>query len=85
MMEMSVGKVPRPGPERRRQGRGWQICTEEERRAADLAAVRHPIIAELVRRCIVDYDDERAPAAEIVANLERALAGPRMDRPAGSV
>ena len=70
MMEMSVGKGPRPGPEKRREGRRWHIFTEIERRAADLAAVKHPIVADLARRCIADYDDERVDAAEMVAALD---------------
>jgi hypothetical protein len=73
MVEMSVGKVPNPGPERRREGRGWHVCTEEERRATDLAAVRHPFVVELARRCIVDFDEERADAAEIVQYLQAEM------------
>jgi cell fate regulator YaaT (PSP1 superfamily) len=70
MIEMSAGKSPRPGPDRRRVGGRWHLCTEEERREADLAAVQHPIVAELARLCIVDFDDERADAAEIVRRLQ---------------
>ena len=73
MIEMSVGKVPNPGPERRKVGRRWHLCTEEERRAADLAAVRHPAVVELATRCIADFDDERADAAEVVALLKIAI------------
>lgn len=67
---MSVGKLPRPGPEKRREGRGWHIFTEMERRAMDLAAVKHPIVADLASRCIADYDDERVDAAEMVEALD---------------
>ena len=70
---MGVGEVPNPGPQRGWEGRGWHHFREEERRAADLAAVRHPIVADLARRCLVDYDeyDERAAAAEIATELGR--------------
>ena len=40
MVELSSGAPPRPGPELRREGRIRVSVPEEERRAADLAAVR---------------------------------------------
>ena len=69
MIEMNVGRIPRPGPERRREGRGWHHFTEEERRAGDLDAVRHPPLKVLARRCIIDYDGDRPAAVEIAAEL----------------
>ena len=39
---------------------------EEERRAADMAAAHNPEIAAIARRCIVDYDVERADALEVL-------------------
>ena len=75
MVEMSTGTGPNPGPEMRKEGRRRVGVPEEERRAADLAAVRHPVIAELARRCIVDDDGERADAAEIVERLAAATVG----------
>ena len=73
MIEMSVGRTPRPGPTRRRQGRGWHHFTEEERRAVDLDAVRHPAVKELARRCILDFDGDRAGAADIAAAVKAHL------------
>eukprot|EP01043_Picozoa_sp_COSAG02_P026519 COSAG02_NODE_1531_length_12086_cov_22.388588_6_plen_81_part_00 len=73
MIEMNVGKVPRPGPARRREGRGWHYFTEEERRVGDLDAMRNPAVEALARRCIVDYDGDRPGAAEIAAALAAHL------------
>ena len=47
-------------------GRQRVAVPEEERRAKDIAAVRHPEIRQIVTRCIVDDDAARATAAAIV-------------------
>lgn len=65
--EVSTGRRPQPGPPWRQQGRERVAVPEEERRAADLAAVRHETVAALAARCIVDHQDARASAAEMVA------------------
>jgi serine/threonine protein kinase len=65
MIEMSARSTPNPGPETRREGGRRMMVPEEERRAADLERVRHPVILELAARCIVDDDEQRADAAEI--------------------
>lgn len=73
MIEMNVGRAPRPGPSLRREGRGWHHFTEEERRAGDLDAMRHPAVEVLARRCILDFDGDRPGAAEIAAELAAQL------------
>ena len=45
--ELSTGKTPNPGPAQRQQGRMRVGVAEEERRADDMAAIRHPEIAEI--------------------------------------
>ena len=67
LIETNTGQIPNPGPAKRKEGRRRVDIPEEERRAADLAAVRHPEVRELASRCIVDYDEERADAAEMLA------------------
>ena len=68
LIEVASGRQPNPGPEMRRR----RAVPEEERRAADLAAVRSPEIVELARRCVVDDQDARADATEMVGRC-RAL------------
>jgi len=70
LVEMGSGRQPNPGPERRRR----QIVPEEERRAQDMRAVRHPQIADLARRCIVDDEGARATAAELEQVCAEMLA-----------
>jgi serine/threonine protein kinase len=77
LIETNTGQIPKPGPAKRKEGRRRVDIPEEERRAADLAAVRHPEVRELADRCIVDFDQDRADAAEMMARcsaLVRAQA-----------
>jgi hypothetical protein len=53
------------------------VIEEEERRADDMAAVRHPDILRLAARCIVDDDRARADAAEMAAACEALRAASR--------
>ena len=69
MLEVNTGRQPNPGPAKRRQGRQRVDVPEEERRADDLAAVRHQEVAELAARCVVDDEALRADAAEIVRRI----------------
>jgi serine/threonine protein kinase len=73
IVELSTSKPPAPGPELRRIGRERVAVPETERRAADLAAVRHPEIQALAHLCIVDDEVERAPAAELVRRCRALL------------
>jgi hypothetical protein len=65
-----------------KQGRKRIVVDEEDRRAADIAAVRHPQIEVIAKRCIVDDDEDRADAAEMrskcveMLDLVRAEDGP---------
>ena len=72
IVELNTGKCPQPGPNKIREGRRRVCVPEEERRADDMAAVRHPEIRQLADRCIVDDEADRASAAEMVV-LCRAL------------
>jgi serine/threonine protein kinase len=81
LIETNTGQLPNPGPTKRKEGRRRVDIPEKERRAADLAAVRHPEVWELASRCIVDFDGERADAAEM---LERCLALGGQDAPVRS-
>ena len=58
---MSSGKSPNPGPALRKQGRARVAVPEEDRRASDIAAVRHEQIKAIARLCVVDDDEQRAP------------------------
>ena len=73
-IEMNIQQAPCPGPELMRQGRRRVVVPEEERRAADIAAVRQDVIAEIVRHCVVDDESQRADAAAIHAICVARLA-----------
>lgn len=65
LIETNTGQTPNPGPAKRKEGRRRVDIPEEERRAADLAAVRHPKVLKLANRCIVNHEPERADAEEM--------------------
>jgi hypothetical protein len=81
MIETNTGQHPKPGPAKRKEGRRRVDIPEEERRAADLASVRHPEVHELVCRCIVDFDEERADAAEMMARCSALIQAEALLRP----
>eukprot|EP01043_Picozoa_sp_COSAG02_P067715 COSAG02_NODE_10979_length_1819_cov_1.929070_1_plen_545_part_00 len=64
-VEVSTQRQPNPGPEMQRHGGRRVFVPEEQRRAADIAAVRHPVVAEVVARTVVDDEAARADAADI--------------------
>ena len=64
-VEISTQRQPNPGPEMQRQGGRRVFVPEEQRRAADIAAVRHPFVAEVVGLTVVDDEATRADAATI--------------------
>ena len=72
-VEMSTGKSPKPGPAMRKEGRRRVGVPEEERRAEDMALVRHPEILRIVQRCIVDDDEARADATEMLLLCQEML------------
>ena len=74
LAEMSSGKQPSPGPEMRREGGRRVGVPEEERRAADIAAVRHVEVRVVVQRCVVDDPQARATAAEMLEHCRSQLA-----------
>lgn len=76
MVECSSRESPCPGPTMRKMGRLRVAVPEEERRAADIAAARarNPEIAELALHCIVDFVEDRADAASVLALCEAQLA-----------
>ena len=81
-VELNTGQMPRPGPEARKVGRRREFVAEEERRANDIAAIRHPEISELVQRCIVDDEESvwtrrRSPSAAATFSERRALRSRR--------
>eukprot|EP01043_Picozoa_sp_COSAG02_P041640 COSAG02_NODE_3468_length_6694_cov_2.962092_4_plen_633_part_00 len=73
-IEMNIQQAPTPGPELMREGRRRVVVPEEERRAADIAAVRQDVISEIVRHCVVDDESDRADAAAIHAICVARLA-----------
>ena len=81
-VEMSSGKSPNPGPALRKQGRTRVAVPEEDRRASDIAAVRHEQIKAIARRCIIDDDEQRAPAAEMRQQCDEMLTAFRAARAA---
>ena len=72
-VEMNTGKSPSPGPAMKKEGRRRVAVVEEERRMDDLAAVHDPQITLIAERCIVDDEDERADAAEMVQDCRDLL------------
>jgi len=72
-VELNTGSSPNPGPGVRKQGRRRVMVPEEERRAEDMAAIRHPEIAAIATRCIVDDDEERADAREMAERCRQLL------------
>eukprot|EP01046_Picozoa_sp_COSAG06_P022474 COSAG06_NODE_1746_length_8495_cov_5.648761_2_plen_400_part_00 len=64
-VELSAQSQPNPGPETQRLGGRRVLVPEEERRATDIAAVRHPVVAEIAARTVVDDEGARATAAEV--------------------
>ena len=64
-VEISTQRQPNPGPEMQRQGGRRVFVPEEQRRAADIVAVRHPFVAEVVKLTVVDDEAARANAATI--------------------
>lgn len=64
-VEINTQRQPNPGPEMQRQGGRRVFVPEEQRRAADIAAVRHPFVAEVVGLTVVDDEAARADAATI--------------------
>ena len=72
-VELNTGKSPNPGPAWRKQGRKRVSVDDEERRAVDIAAVRHPQIDAIAKRCVVDDDADRADAAEMLSKCVEML------------
>jgi serine/threonine protein kinase len=74
IIEMDSGRQPNPGPEMRRRGRQFMGVPEAERRAADLAAMRHPRLRELAVACIDDAEERRPTAARVLELLQGMAA-----------
>ena len=73
-IEISTRKAPNPGPEMVKEGRRRVAVPEEQRRAADIAAVRHEAVLEIVQRSVVDDERERADASALHALCTVRLA-----------
>ena len=73
-IEMSTREAPNPGPEMVKEGRRRVAVPEEQRRAADIAAVRHGPVSEIVQRSVVDDESERADASALHALCTFRLA-----------
>ena len=70
--EMSSGRLPNPGAQRVNEGVLRTICEigERQRREADMRAMRHSEIRELVDHLIVDEEDRRWDARQVQAFVE---------------
>eukprot|EP01052_Picozoa_sp_SAG31_P011828 SAG31_NODE_679_length_12887_cov_3.259540_11_plen_638_part_00 len=74
---IATGRPPTPGPEMVRQGGRRVAVPEEERRAADIAAVPDAALrAAIVERCVIDDPALRPTAAELVVACRRLQCGP---------
>ena len=72
--EMSSGRSPDPGPQIKQvPGGGLQVIPERERREADMAAIQHAEIRELVDHLIVNEPDQRWSAPQVQSFLEDQL------------
>ena len=75
IIEMDSGRQPNPGPEMRRLGPGQFVgVPEAERRATELAAMRHPRLRDLALACIDDAEERRPTAARVLELLEGVAA-----------
>ena len=68
--EMSSGRPPNPGAQLVRVGGVLRAIGERERREADMRAMRHSEIRELVDHLIVDEEDRRWDARQVQAFVE---------------
>ena len=69
--EMSSGRPPNPGAQLVRvAGRDFRMVSERERREADMRAIRHSEIQELVDHLIVDEEDRRWDARQVQSFIE---------------
>ena len=68
--EMSSSRPPNPGA----QIVARRVIPERERRASDLAAIRHEELRELVDHLVVDEADQRWKATDVRSFLEQILA-----------
>ena len=69
--EMSSGRPPNPGAQMVRvSGRSLEMVPERERREADMRAMQHSEIRELVDHLIVDEEDRRWDARQVQSFVE---------------
>jgi len=69
--EMSSGRPPNPGPSLVRvSGRSLEMVPERQRREADMRAMQHSEIRELVDHLIVDEEDRRWDARQVQSFIE---------------
>jgi len=69
--EMSSGRPPNPGSQLvRTSAREFRMIPEKERREADMRAMRHSEIRELVDHLIVDEEDQRCDARQVQSFIE---------------
>ena len=68
--EMSSGRPPNPGAQLVRVGGVLRAIGERERREADMRAMRHSEIRELVDHLIVDEEDRRWDARQVQSFIE---------------
>ena len=72
--EMSSGRPPNPTNRMERVGELYRVVPEQRRRAAEIAAIRHAEIRELINYLIVDQPDRRWNAMQVHKYLaERVL------------
>lgn len=67
---ISSGRLPNPGPEARREHGRRVFVPEAERRAGDLAAMRHPELTGIARQCLSDDPNDRKSAPELLLQLK---------------
>jgi len=72
--EMSSGRPPNPGAQMVRvSGRSLEMVPERKRREADMKAMRHSEIRELVDHLIVDEEDRRWDARQVQSFVESTI------------
>ena len=72
--EMSSGRPPNPGANLvRTSARSLEMVSERQRREADMKAMRHSEIRELVDHLIVDEEDRRWDARQVQSFVESTI------------
>jgi len=73
--EMSSGRPPNPDAQIQFVQGSWQVVPERERRASDLAGMRHEELRELVDQLVMDEAERRWNAMRVQSFLQAIVGG----------